>query len=248
MTQLITSAFPSDINYITINTGASAGKTFKKSNTFLRSVCSQVTDSEIYNVDPDSQFIDWHLSRTESDLSTGNYVLDLYPVSASQVHTLSGAIESSVVNITTPSRQDYTLTFSGSLCGFRFYGQIPVDYDNTLQDYVGSISGCLYTGNHTLTGTNLGTWSTTITGASSESYTELKWHYVDLTSYGINFSAGDVYTISITGFNRNSEENINTAFLYYNLSSTIARTGYNTYGRSELSNNSDYNISLIYSI
>lgn len=248
MAILITSAFPPEADFIFITTGTSGCKAFRRTNTFLRSVCSQITDSDIYPISVDDQFSTWHRGHTQTDALCGEFVTDYYPTSASIARTLSGTTNGSNISITTPPRQDQTFTFNGTLCGCKFYGQFPVEYDVSKSSYIGSISGSLYTGDYSLTGSHLLDWSVSATGSPVTNYTNLGWYDIDLSSLNRSISPGDTLTLAITGFKRNTTANVNTAFLYYNLSSNTALSGYSPRGRSELTNESDYNINYVYTV
>jgi hypothetical protein len=247
MSRLITSAFPATTDYIQVNTGLSACKTFRKVGTFLRSLCSNVTDSDIYTLDPDNRFSEYHVGFTETETLCGKLITDYYPTSTSLVKTLSGTVQGGNIIIDSIPRQDYTFTFNGSLCGFKMYGQFPVEYDSTQSKYVGNVTGHIYSGNYTLTGTNLGSWALAPVGLYT-GRTQIQWHHVDISSLGLTFSAGETLTVTLTGFQRNTSSNINAASLYYNLSSLSALSGEGPRGRSELSDGGDYNINFVYSV
>ena len=244
-TLLITSAFPPGADYIFVTAGTSGCKAFRRVKTFTRSVCSQITDSDIYTLNPDDQFLTWHRGHTETDALCSRFSTDYYTISGSQSHTLSGTIHGDNVHINVPARQDHTFTFNGTLCGCKFYGQFPVQFESTT-GYIGYVSGALYSGNYTLTGTHLGTWTLSAPGSPTTNYTNLGWHDIDLSNLNRTISSDETLTLAITGFKRNRDLNINTAFLYYSLSSNIAPSGEAPRGRSELTENKDYNITFVY--
>ena len=244
---LITSAFPAHADFITITAGASASNSYQRIGTFTTSVCTQISAGDVYSIDPDNHFFEYHIGTSCYNCLLSTYISDYYPDSGN-IKNLTGSVDPSdgSVILTTISRQDLAFPVNGSLLGFKIYGQFPVNYDTGTSTYIGEVRGNIYSGNYTLTGTNLGGWSVSPVGHATTKLTPIMWHEVDVRSLGIDFTGYDTLTIAITAFKRNVSNNINIASLYYNVSSSSYPTGYGPYGRSEIGPGEDYNINFIY--